>query len=329
MPELSELSELRLSGNVLILDGHRVMSPIIPQSYREIDNDISVRGETVVEGAVYARNFEVVCGPFTVNGAFFAKNSVSTNAGNTGKLYFRKAVASGETITMLDGGQKVFGADINAKNVKLKNAVVAASVFAGEISLENCVVLGGVFATKNLRLENCVTGTFNAPSAALSGRNCILYPSVFTVEPLVFGEGTRLVNLTLADWGNLLRGEAQAPMSGYIELNPETDTQKVTLTDKDGNKILWNSCSVAGKVLAADLLDMDKLQNHFLLSIGSMNEQLIKQYDFGTDADGKPIHLTLERIGQFFHDIQEEKIPVQKIDGKFSFAEISKYYEEQ
>lgn len=325
---MTELNELRLGGNVLILDGHRVMSPIIPQSYKEIDNDISVRGETVVEGAVYARNFEVVKGPLTINGAFFAKNGISSNSDNLEKLLFRKAVASGETIAMLDGGKKVFGADVNAKVIKLKNAVVAASVFAGEISLENCVVLGGVFATKNLRITNCVVGTFNAPSAALSGNVCILYPSVFTVEPLVLGEGTRLVNLTLADWGNLFRGGIQTPKSGYILLDPETDTQKVSLTDKDGNKILWNSCSVAGKVLAADLLDMDKLQNHFLLSVGSMNEQLVKQYEFGTDAEGKPIHLSLERIGQFFLDILQGKISVQQLDGKFSFAEISKYYEE-
>lgn len=323
---MKELKELRLGGNVLILDGHRVMSPIIPQSYKEIDNDISVRGETVVEGAVYARNFEVASGPLTVNGAFFAKNGMSSDTENTGKLYFRKAVASGETIALLDGAPKVFGADVNAKNVKLKNAIVAASVFAGEISLEDCVVMGGVFATKNLRLTNCVVGTFNSPSATLSGRICMLYPSVFTVEPLTLGEGTNLVNLTLADWGNLLRGTPQTPMTGYIELDPATDTQKVTLTDNEGNKILWNSCSVAGKVLAADLLDMDKLQNHFLLSIGSMNEQLIKDYDFGTDPDGNPIRLSLERVGQFFRDIQSGKIEVQRIEGKFSFEEISRHY---
>lgn len=325
---MQDLKELRLGGNLLILDGHRVMSPIIPQSYKDIDNDISVRGETLIEGAVYTRNLEVVTGPLTINGAFFAKNGVSSNLANVEKLIFRKAVASGEAVVFFDGGKKVFGADINAKTVKLKNAIVAASVFASEITLENCVVLGGVFATKDLKLTNCVVGTFNAPAASLSGKICTLFPSVFTVEPISLAAGARLVNLTLADWGSLLRGTPQASMSGYIELNPETDTQKVSLSDAEGNKILWNSCSVAGKVLAVDLLDMDKLQNHFLLSIGSMSEQLVKQYDFGIGPDGNPIHLTLERLGQFFLDILEEKIPVQQIDGKFSFSEISKYYEE-
>lgn len=54
------------------------------------------------------------------------------------------------------------------------------SVFGADIYLENCVVLGGVFATKELKISNCVFGTFNAPSAEVSGVSYMLYPAAFS-----------------------------------------------------------------------------------------------------------------------------------------------------
>jgi len=326
---MDNLKELRVNSGVLILDKHRVMSPIIPQGYKDMDNDVLVKGEAYIDGAVYARQFGIEMGPATVCGALFAKNSLTSRATNDKTIAFKKAVASGGKVELCDEGTKYFGADVNGGIIKLKNAVVAANLFASEVILDHCVVLGGVFATKILQMNGCVVGTFNAPSAAIAGDNYMLYPSVFTVEPIHVAEGAKLYNLTLADWGNLIRGLPENTLSGVVEINPAADEQKISLQDKDGNITLWETYSVAGKVLAADVLDLKKLDNHFMLSAGSLGEQLIKQYDMGCDKNGKPIKLTLETLGQFFADIQSGKIKVKPLDAKVSFDELKRFYSEQ
>ena len=149
---MNELKELRIDSGVLILDGHRVLAPIIPRSYKDIDNDILIKGEAYIDGAVYARKFEIEKGPATVCGALYAKANLSANPNNDQTMFFKKAVAATGRIELSDTGRKHFGADINAQAITLKNAVVAANVFAPEIKLENCVVLGGVFANKSLKI---------------------------------------------------------------------------------------------------------------------------------------------------------------------------------
>lgn len=48
-------------------------------------------------------------------------------------------------------------------------------------------------------------------------------------------------------------------------MNVDTDEIKRILSDENSQKTL-RCYSVVGKVLAADLMDMDKFQNHFLLT---------------------------------------------------------------
>lgn len=319
---MNELKELRIDSGVLILDGHRVLAPIIPRSYKDIDNDVLVKGEGYIDGAVYARKFEIEKGPITVCGALYVKANLSANPQNNQKMFFKKAVAAAGRIELYDAGRKHFGADINAQVVTLKNAVVAANIFAPEVKLENCVVLGGVFASKTLKIVNSVIGTFNSPSAEIGGNVYMLYPSVFSVEPLVVGKDAKLFNLTLADWGALMLGNEESRLSGVIEVNPETDVQSTTLSDNT----LWQTYSVAGKVLTADLLDLRKLKNHFILSAGSLNEQLVKSYELGINAEGKPVKLDIETIGQFFMDILSGKIKVRSLNGTISFEELKEYY---
>ena len=323
---MEELNELRLDNGLLVLDGNRVKSAIIPRSYRDMDNEIAVKGEAMIDGAVYTRRLTIENGPLTVCGALFAKSGIFCRSANDKRIVFKKSVVGGDLMEMFDAGRKLFGADVNAGIVKLRNAIVAASVFGAEIHLENCVVLGGVFATKQLKISNCVFGTFNAPSATIAGDNYMLCPSVFSVEPLHVQEGTRLFNITLADWGALLKGEPEAPLSGMVQLNFASDEQKISLKDAEGNTSLWETYSIAGKVLATDLLDLGKLDNHFILSVGSMCEQLIRQYDLGRDKDGKPIPLTLETIGEFFLSIQSGRTTVKPIDGTISFEDLKRFY---
>jgi hypothetical protein len=87
-----------------------------------------------------------------------------------------------------------------------------------------------------------------------------------------------------------------------------------------GNKTIY---AYIGKVLAADLLDTDKFQNHFLLTAASLGSQLLKTYDIGTDKNGKPATLTVDKIRDFFFDILHGKIEIKNIDGKFDISQIT------
>jgi hypothetical protein len=114
----------------------------------------------------------------------------------------------------------------------------------------------------------------------------------------------------------------QAVNSGRIEMNIDADEVKTTLTNEETQKTL-RSYTVVGKVLAADLLDIDKFQNHFLLTAASLGAQLLKTYDLGIDAKGQPATLTMEKIRNFFFDILHGKIEIQKIDGRFDISQIT------
>jgi hypothetical protein len=122
--------------------------------------------------------------------------------------------------------------------------------------------------------------------------------------------------------GSLYKGLPQSAISGRIEMNIEADEVKTTLTNEETQKTL-RSYTVVGKVLAADLLDMDKFQNHFLLTAASLGAQLLKAYDLGVDAKGQQATLTMEKIRDFFFDILHGKIDIQNIDGKFDIHQIT------
>lgn len=105
-------------------------------------------------------------------------------------------------------------------------------------------------------------------------------------------------------------------------MNTETDEVKSTLTSEEIQKTL-RSYTVIGKVLAADLLDTDKFQNHFLLTAASLGSQLLKTCDMGIGKDGKPATLTFDKIRDFFFDILAGKIEIQAMDGKFDISQIT------
>lgn len=324
---MKDLEVIKLDTSVLVLENARVKSSIIPQASSQMDRDIEIRGETVIDGAVYARNLKIDAGPLTVGGSVFAGNDILVSSAVSNRVRFHKAVACHDGITALpDKGSVHFGADINAQTIKLKNCFVAANVFASTVSLENCVVLGGVFATRQLELTNVVVGTFNSPSVKLSGNIFMLLPSAFSVEPVACSPDLNLCSLALADLGNLIRGLPELPKTGKIRLDPAKDSQKTTLSDDQGNRILLETYSVAGRVLAADLLDFEKLQNHFLLAVGALGEQLWKQYDLGCDKDGRTVPLNNETIATFFTSIIKGDIHVSDLSGEFSFKEFVDAY---
>lgn len=319
---MEELKELRFNGKGVKLDNNRVKGGILPEKIDEMNRDITVEGTTVIEGAVYAHKFEVNNGPLEVQGAVFTQLELYVNTSATGEITFRKAVGSSNSITSRAAGCKlVFASDVNAKQVTLYNAFVAGSIYADDITLENCVVIGGVFATQQIDLTGSIVGTFNAPYVHISGINHLLLPSAFSIEKLSVAPGARLFNLALADLGALYRGVEQSINSGRIEMDVDADELKSSLTDEDVQKTL-RCYSVVGKVLAADLIDTDKFQNHFLLTAAALGPQLLKSYDMGKDAKGNPVPLSIERIRDFFFEVMAGKVEIRTIDGHFDVSQL-------
>jgi cytoskeletal protein CcmA (bactofilin family) len=320
---MKELKELRFNESNIQLKDNLVRGSILPEKVAELNRTITVQGNTVVEGPVYAHKLEIQNGDLEIQGAVFTQLELYVNSEATGNIAFKKSVGSANCIVSRAGNAKlVFHSDLNAKSVTLYNAFVAGCIYADEVVLENSVVVGGVFATQQIDLKNSVVGTFNTPSVRIEGTNSLLLPSAFSIEKILATADAKLYNLSLADLGALYKGLPQAQNSGKIEMNINTDEVKTTLANEEIQKTL-RSYTVIGKVLAADLLDTDKFQNHFLLTAVALGSQLLKTYDMGIDKDGKPAILTFDKIRDFFFDILNGKIEIQTIDGKFDISQIT------
>ena len=305
---MKKLKETHINETNILLDGSLVKGGILPSKISELTRIVTVQGDSVIEGPLYAAQLEIQNG----------------EAHFQGVIDFQKCVASSSSVVSRARKCDVsFHSDINAKSVSLVNAFIAGSIYADEITLENCVVIGGIFATQSVDLNNCIIGTFNAPSIHVEGTIQMLLPTAFSVEKIHFVPGTKMYNLSLADLGALYRGLPQSGESGRIEMNLDVDAIRTTLTDEHIQKTLY-SYTVVGKVLAADLVDYDKFQNHFLLTAAALGPQLLRTYDFGTDADGKAKQLTFDEIRAFFFDLLSGKIEAQEMTGTFNISDFTR-----
>jgi len=320
---MQELKELRFNETNVQLKDNLVKGSILPEKTAEMDRSITIQGNSVIEGAVYAHKLEIQQGDAEIRGAVFTQLEMYVNSDAKGNISFKKSVGSANSIvSRAQDCNLMFYSDINAKSVTLYNAFVAGSIYADEIILQNCVVIGGVFATQNIDITNSVIGTFNSPSVKAAQSIWLLLPSAFSIEKILTIPGTKFYNLCLADLGSLYKGTSQEANSGKIEMNMDTDEVKTTLTDEKVQKTL-RSYTVVGKVLAADLLDFDKFQNHFLLTAASLGSQLLKNYDLGVNDNGEAVTITFEKIKDLFFQILSGKIEVQEINGKFNISEIT------
>lgn len=319
---MENMDELRFNDHRIILDKNLVRSSILPKVSAELERDVVIQGDAVVEGAVYARQFLVEGGKLEVKGAMFAKMEMYVNTDARGSGKFHKVVGSADSIVSLGSTYRlIFQSDINARQVKLRNAFIAGSIFAEDVMLEDCIVIGGVFAAITLEMTNVIAGTFNAPVVRISRRIDLLLPSAFSIERIAASHGTEMHNLSLADLGSLFRGRPQSELSGMIRMDLEADEMKAVLHSEEKQQVI-RSYSVIGKVLAADLLDMDKFNNHFLLTAASLGSQLLKTYDMGMGEDGGTRSLSPEQIAEFFFDILHGRIDIQELSGEFTMREI-------
>jgi hypothetical protein len=320
---MEELKELRFNETNIQLRDNLVKGSILPEKIAEINRTITIQGNSIIEGAVYAQKLEIQQGDTEIRGAVFTQLEMYINSEATGNISFKKSVASTNSIvSRAMNCNLMFYSDINAKSVTLYNAFVAGTIYADEIILENSVVIGGVFATQNLDLTNSIVGTFNSPSVRAAQQVWLLLPSAFSIEPIITLPGTTFYNLSLADLGSLYKGNPQAASSGKIKIDVEADEIKSTLSNPEVQKTI-RSFTVVGKVLAADLIDIDKFQNHFLLTAASLGSQLLKNYDLGLNDRGEVVPLIFKNIRDFFFGILSGKIEIQDIDGKFDISEIT------
>ncbi len=320
---MKELKEVRFNETNVELMDNLVKGSLLPEKTTELGRNVTIQGNTIIEGAVYANKLEIRNGDSEIRGAVFTHQELYVNSEAEGNIIFRKSVGSANSlVSRAQNCNLIFQSDINAKSVSLYNAFVAGSIYADDIVLQNCVVIGGVFATQNIDITHSIVGTFNSPSVRAAQEIWLLLPSAFSIEKINYIPGTQFYNLSLADLGALYKGLLQSPNSGKIEMNLEVDEVRTTLTSEDTQKTL-RSYTVIGKVLAADLLDIDKFQNHFLLTAASLGAQLLKTYEFGIDASGAPVQLTTESIKEFFFSILNGQTDVQTISGNFDISDIT------
>lgn len=324
---MKEMTEIRIGETNLGLKDNLVKTAILPKTSSELERDIQVMGNVSVEGAVYAKNLVIDSGPAEFLGAVYAHNELHIKNDASETITFRKAVASSNSVVaLLMKGQAIFGADINASSVKLKNCLVAGNIFANEVQLENCIVLGGCFVAKKLSLHNVIVGTFNAPEVSAGGINYLLYPTAFSVEPMSCLPGTEFYNITLADLGSLYKNDAEKAQTGKIRVDIAADSQRTVLVDDADTKILLHSYSVSSRVLVSELLNMDNFENHFLILSASLGSQILKTYSLQKEDGSKSDDLTLENIASFFFDILNGKVQIRELNDAISFDDLRQRY---
>lgn len=322
---MKDINDKDFGQNTITLRDNRVATSIIPRTNAELDRQVIVDTNVLVEGSTYAKFLEISNGPAEFKKAVFADKELHIKSDAKDLIYFNKSVASSQSVSsLISTGRAIYGGDVNAPTIKMKNCMVCGSIYGTEIQLENCVVLGGVFSSRSLTINGSIIGTFNSPEVNASGVNYLLYPTAFSVEPMSLLPNTEFWNLSLADLGSLYKGEDEKQNTGKIKIDLVNDTQRTVLTDENGTQSLINSYSVASRVLVSDLIDMEKMENHFLIISASLGSQILKTYSLTKSNGEKGPELNVKDITEFFFNVLSGKIQVREIDGKLSFDELKK-----
>jgi hypothetical protein len=124
----------------------------------------------------------------------------------------------------------------------------------------------------------------------------------------------------------LFKNETEKPNTGKIRLDIEADSQRTVLVDESDTKTLLHSYSVASRVLVSDLLDMENLENHFLIISASLGSQILKTYSLNKEDGGKSDELTTEHIAAFFFKILKGIVQIRELSDAVPFDDLRKRY---
>jgi hypothetical protein len=138
--------------------------------------------------------------------------------------------------------------------------------------------------------------------------------------------GTEFYNITLADLGSLFKNESEKPNTGKIRLDIGADSQRTVLVDESDAKMLIHSYSAASRVLISDLLNLENLENHFLIISASLGSQVLKTYSLQKEDGGKSDDLTLTNIAEFFFKIISGVIQIRELQDAIPFEQLRQRY---
>ena len=95
---MSKLTEIRITESNLRLDNNIVKGGILPNKINELSRTVTVAGETVVEGPLYANKMTIEAAPFEVKGAVFVQRELYINNDVSGDIIFRKVMIINQRI---------------------------------------------------------------------------------------------------------------------------------------------------------------------------------------------------------------------------------------
>jgi len=131
---MNELKEIRIGDERLMLHDNLVKSSILPRVSRELARDLTLQGNVVVEGAVFAHNLEIEDGPADLMGATMSRKKSTCAPTRKGYSLSQSRRQFRPRVCLSPTARVWFGADLNAKVVRLRNAFVSASIFGEESS---------------------------------------------------------------------------------------------------------------------------------------------------------------------------------------------------
>ena len=143
---MKELKEIRFNESNIQLQDHLVKGSILPEKASELNRCITIQGNTIIEGPVYAHKLEIQNGDLEIQGAVFTQLELYINSDAQGAICFKKSVGSANAVVSRAAKvNPLFYSDLNAKSVTLYNAFIAGSIYADEIVLDNCVAWWDTF----------------------------------------------------------------------------------------------------------------------------------------------------------------------------------------
>lgn len=151
---MKDINDKDFGQNTITLRDNRVATSIIPRTNAELDRQVIVDTNVLVEGSTYTKFLEISNGPAEFRKAVFADKELHIKSDAKDLIYFVKSVASAQSVSSLIANDRaIYGGNVNAPAVKMKNCMVCGSIYGTEIQLENCIVLGGVFSSRSLTLN--------------------------------------------------------------------------------------------------------------------------------------------------------------------------------
>ena len=131
---MKELKEIRFNESNIQLKENLVKGSILPEKAAELNRTVTIQGNTVIEGPVFAYKLEIQNGDLEIQGAVFTQLELYVNSEAKGNISFKKSVGSTNSIVSRASKCKlIFQSDINSHSVTLYNAFVAGSIYADEI----------------------------------------------------------------------------------------------------------------------------------------------------------------------------------------------------